>query len=307
MKRRCMQASWKKQKIRARVVLDQSNVTQLDRSWVNFLNLLHCSTKNCDDCGLIRTFTVLLQRTHTQASFPLRGGVSQNKRCAVHLTPENGDCVRWGGAWLAWHGAGVSFLWHRFSLLCRVFPGCIFTHATTGGWFSGSGQRKNRGNVDGRVWSLPLGVVQCGYSIEQARWMYSTLCLGGTSMWFLPIIVTGLLLKQNISLITKVTNDQSIMSREFGLRMWTRYGTWFKMKEWHQSAGFTCIRLWLFTWDACFASQCLLVWTHEVSLELCLAYQHERAWIGLLERACSSMCKHGWVWSGYWNKYVQAW
>ena len=36
-------------------------------------------------------------------------------------------------------------------------------------------------------------------------------------MWLLPIIVTGLLLKQNISLITKVTNDQSIMSREFGL------------------------------------------------------------------------------------------
>ena len=26
------------------------------------------------------------------------------------------------GACLAWHGAGVSFLWHRFSLLCCVFP-----------------------------------------------------------------------------------------------------------------------------------------------------------------------------------------
>ena len=170
--------------------------------------LSHKNKENCNDCGLLRTFTVLLQRTHTQASFQLRGGISQNKRCALHLTPENGDCVRWGGAWLAWHGAGVSFLWHRFSLLCCVFsvaPGCIFTHATTGGWFSGSGKRKKQGNVDVRVWSLPLGVVQCGHSIEQARWMYSTLCSGwgGTSMWILPIIVTGLLLKQNISLITK--------------------------------------------------------------------------------------------------------
>ena len=84
--------------------------------------LSHKNKENCNDCGLLRTFTVLLQRTHTQASFPLRGGTSQNKRSLVHLTPENGDCVRWGGAWLAWHGAGVSFLWHRFSLLCCVFP-----------------------------------------------------------------------------------------------------------------------------------------------------------------------------------------
>ena len=37
----------------------------------------------------------------------------------------------------------------------------------------------------------------------------------------------------------------------------------------------------------------LLVLSHEVSLELCLAYQHERAWVGLLERACSSMVQYG--------------
>ena len=42
-----------------------------------------------------------------------------------------------------------------------------------------------------------------------------------------------------------------------------------------------------------------------MSLELCLAYQHERAWVGLLERACSSMIEYSWVWSGYCNKHVQ--
>ena len=45
-------------------------------------------------------------------------------------------------------------------------------------------------------------------------------------------------------------------------------------------------------WMHAFVSQCLLVWSHEVSLESGLAYQHERAWVGLLERASSSMVEY---------------
>ena len=42
-----------------------------------------------------------------------------------------------------------------------------------------------------------------------------------------------------------------------------------------------------------FVSQCLLVLSHKVSVESGLAYQHERAWVGLLERASSSMVEYG--------------
>ena len=48
--------------------------------------LSHKNKENCNDCGFLRTFTVLLQRTHTQASFPLRGGYLKIKdvRCTWH-------------------------------------------------------------------------------------------------------------------------------------------------------------------------------------------------------------------------------